>query len=131
MTEIARCKRGAEASFRGDVSGENDGGYVTCDAACGWEGPYRAAQYAAIDAWASVMTPRPVVHTTGNGFGEFVFHLANVTAGVLVKQRERDDGWFAGHKLSGETLRGTREDCRAWLIAKLTAAGFDVETETP
>lgn len=103
---------------------EDDGWQMRCNG-CYWQGPPCESESEAVAAWNAVMRPRPVV-TEHRGK-----HADDWTcSGKTI-------AWVSGYDENpvavasdGETHRpGTREDCRAWLIAKLRTAGFDVRTE--
>jgi hypothetical protein len=123
MTETAKCACGAEARIH-QTNCENY--YVTCnkdDVYC-WEGPVCPSESEAVAAWNGVMRARPVVTERVQIFGSSRFCLGKVCMGMV---DNCGDPWalFDEVAFSGDTFA----ECRAWLIAKLTAAGFDVRTE--
>jgi hypothetical protein len=119
------CVCGAEAKAR---LSQYDHFLVSCarDREC-WCGPDMPTEAEAVEAWNRVMRPRPVVTTFDDMNRGFMFELGARSIGALSQQRTTEDGWAAALYITSEQTRGTRERCRAWLIEKLTAAGFDVK----
>jgi hypothetical protein len=96
---------------------------------CGWA-VIQKAEAEAIAAWNRVMRPRPVVTMVDDLSGGCMVEIGARNVGCLVHQRHTDEGWVAADYMTNEQERGTRNDARAWLIAKLKAAGFDVKEPT-
>jgi hypothetical protein len=109
------CVCGAEPLIRRSDSGVG----IWCHS-CGWEGPHLDTEAEAVEAWNRVMTSRPVVTIGADGCARLgrsdVIGIAAQSVG----------GAFANYYADNTHTSGTREHCRAWLIEKLTAAGFEV-----
>lgn len=70
--------------------------------------------------------PRPVVRENVGGHEYATFDLIGITLGTL---EPLNGDWLATCHVDNDERHSTRDDCRAWLIAKLREAGFTVETE--
>jgi hypothetical protein len=85
----------------------------------------------AIAAWNGVMRARPVVTLDApkreEGWMITYARMGHVEVGWVVERTDEYDAHC--HWSHDELIERPESDCRAWLIAKLTAAGFDVRTE--
>jgi hypothetical protein len=115
------CGAGAYAQIN------HNGHWVECDE-CEWTGPIRETEVEAVEAWNRVMRPRPVVtenHHPDNESQYSEFALGALTVSDVYHRTGQE--FSTTCPITNEEHRGTFADCRAWLVAKLEAAGFDVK----
>jgi hypothetical protein len=126
VTEIAKCVCGAEARIH-QTNCENY--YVTCnkdDVYC-WEGPVCPSESEAVAAWNGVMRARPVLIEKRKDKFNSLFSFGPTAIGYTCGSRAT---FFRPPPDEQHFIDPCEpSNCRAWLIAKLTAAGFDVRTE--
>lgn len=132
MTDIAKCMCGAEAVF------EHHGRYVRCTGEGCWDGPYSETEPEAIAAWNRVMGKRlkmtaalrrPADFHLDVRSTELIAEFGTATLGFTDRRR---DGVYAYSRVTKVAESGrfeTEPEAIVWLISKLTAAGFDVESE--
>jgi hypothetical protein len=119
VTDVCKCVCGIKAAPRGD---DKYGWHVSClSHACAWQTPILNSEDEAVEAWNRVMRPRPavVIQPLTTGCAQGWFGCGRVTIGATF-DGSRAECWLSGDKYTGQ-------NCRAWLIAKLEAAGFDVK----
>ncbi len=127
MSEIAKCVCGSEAEAVKVRCDLGVGHAVRCEE-CGWRcGPHEEKRFA-IAAWSSVMRPRPKVREVKLAPDKgCYFHF---DSRILGEVTNGDWRWYAqcGAVIhQGKDMHPvTYADCRAWLIDRLTKAGFDV-----
>jgi hypothetical protein len=84
---------------------------------CGWA-VIKPTNAEAVEAWNRVMRPRPTVTFDG--------HTARLFGNMIGEVYWRLDDYCALTDACETSHTGAIGDCRAWLIEKLTAAGFEV-----
>ena len=119
MSEIAKCRCGAR-----DTGIDNDDGWaVTCND-CGCRGPFVPTYEEAIAAWNALMRPRPVARWGSPG-GVTYLYVGRAVLGYVLTNQSGGESAVCG--ITGEHFRGY--DARAWLEARVRAAGFEVSEE--
>lgn len=125
MTEIAKCRCGAEATLNSPcVRGEAPfTHFVDCER-CGSSGPNEDSPAEAIAAWNALMRHRPVARWGAPG-GATYLYVGRAVLGYVLTSQSGSESAVCG--ITGEHFRGY--DARAWLEARVRAAGFEVREE--
>lgn len=124
MTEIAKCRCGAEAEWQ--IS--TDGKVGRWCRRCGIHGPWCDFEELMDAAWNSLMRPRPVAEwdpPVDDPADEMRMFCGNAELGSY---RELAEGeWETVCLVAGESRTLPDEpSARAWLEARVRAAGFEV-----
>lgn len=137
MTELTKCRCGAEAEWQ--IS--TDGKVGRWCRRCGIHGPWCDSEELMDAAWNSLMRPRPVAEWVaaeglrGDGPHGFVgsLWLGQVALGYVSVHRAHgivDHAAQCHLDGKGEYFRDPNPaSARAWLEARVRAAGFDVREE--
>jgi hypothetical protein len=119
MTEPAKCVCGADVEVTNGVKAS----FVLCTY-CGWGGALKPSEAESVAAWNACMRPRPVAFIKqSHAF------IDGSMVGCIVNTQDLS-GYYVylfSRSYESDGAHGTFDHCRAWLIAKLTAAGFDVK----
>ncbi len=96
--------------------------WVGCsDDDCTWSSTTFPTEAEAVAAWSAVMRPRPVVTMRKQRSGAYEFETGDdFSLGCYDPNCEDAECYFTNESY-------TDDDPRAWLIAKLQSAGFDVQ----
>lgn len=120
MTELAKCRCGAAARLSPPWSGRIRA--VCVNDECDIRGPRALSEVEAIAAWNALMRPRPVARWGAPAVVTNLYVGRAVLGYVLTSQ---SGGESAVCGITGEHFRGY--DARAWLEARVRAAGFEVQ----
>lgn len=122
MSEIAKCRCGAECRVQNEDNPEPMSPVWVGCLNCNSSGPWELSRKEAISAWNALMRPRPVARWGAPAVVTYLY-VGRAVLGYVLTGQSGSESAVCG--VTGEHFRGY--DARAWLVARVLGAGFDVE----